>query len=765
MSESILEVAPIQITVGPSTTREEHHVIYKQVDAAEQLQQQQAIDDSKRVSNTYVSPPSSPSQESIRSLKTKDCNVIIKVFEARALPEARTRKKDPKNNKSFKRAQSLLSEISSPNLMTFSDTTDPFCLVQIDKQRQRTRTIPKKLNPFWCEEFTMEVVDVNTDKIFVTVIDEKKYTNDDHIGKLMIPLNTLKDQKEREMWFPLQSPLSTKKVPQVQILFTFKPISLTDPNTPGLLCWKMMCGRNLGGSSNVVGQDNNTPFVNWSVRSKKGETIIEEENISWYTAVVKGVERELTESIDCVQFTLWKYEAKQSLLETAPLSARSRSTSGVITDSSQQQLTKSPELKSRSHSSAANNPPERLLTSALSQSSIQTTSGSSSMSSGTAPILSQSTSQPTLSTNTAAAAPNHHHLIPLPKNQSERFGDVRLKLKYTEEVVLPLESYQPLLSHLQQEDMSAVHILGNITKQREAVANNLIRVFEKTGHCLSLLKSLTEHEIDTTDNPDIIFRGNSLATKSVDLYMKLIGLPYLANTIGPLIKKIYVSKKSCEIDPTKLEKGEDAKKNAKNLLSWVKKMVSAILASADQCPGPLREIFLAIQTKVKQRYAVDHITQYTAVSGFIFLRFFCPSILAPKLFDLMPDHPGIKTTRSLILIAKTLQNLANLVELGVDYKEDFMRDMNRYVMDNMDGMKTFINSLATVPATCPPGQLLNPINLEKELACLYRHLIKQKDEMLSDVRERNNPTEIQSMLVLDTILEKLEKQVQYASTL
>lgn len=36
---------------------------------------------------------------------------------------------------------------------------------------------------------------------------------------------------------------------------------------------------------------------------------------------------------------------------------------------------------------------------------------------------------------------------------------------------------------------------------------------------------------------------------------------------------------------------------------------------------------------------VDQDVRYTAVSSFIFLRFFAPAILSPNLFHLRPHHP------------------------------------------------------------------------------------------------------------------------------
>ncbi|KYR02117.1 RasGTPase-activating protein [Tieghemostelium lacteum] len=766
--------------------------------------------------------PISPTYESLlRSKKTKDCNLTVKVFEARSLIEARLRKKEStKQNKSFKRAQNLLTEISSPNLMTFSDTTDPYCVVQLDKQKHRTRTIPKKLNPFWCEEFQLEISDPNSSKLIINVMDEKKYSSDEHIGKLVIPINTLKDQKERELWYPLSSPASKKNVPQIQVKFNFKPISLTDPSIPGYIQWTVSFGRNLSGGVQSDDPTLSTPYINWLVRSKRGEVIIDEEGISWQDALTNGVSREIRESIECIIFTVWRYEpitnkegdnASNSTpptpnnsgystisSATSPLKYRSNSSSDIL---------KSPDTKIRSSSitntvsngnsgSTPTTSPSKHHS--LTPPGVNTLNGSSSTSSATQPLLSTTTTTTDGNVSVQSGLGNSSSTIPAgmepyvigqgtilgshidvekpcelwvclyPKQTSDsKFGDVRLKLKYSEEVVLPLESYLNFLNHLQDDNLYSIHLLGHVTKQREAVSHNLIRVFEKTGKCVFLLKSLTDHEIESTDNPDIIFRGNSLATKSVDLYMKLIGLPYLTATIGPHIKKIYSSKKSCEIDPTKIEKGEDIKKNGKNLLAWVKKITHSILSSVNHCPGPLREVFRSIQTKVHERYPKDEITKYTAVSGFIFLRFFCPAILAPKLFELMPDHPGIKTTRSLILIAKTLQNLANLVELG-EHKEDFMKDMNRFVLDNMENMKTFINQLSIVPDNCPAGELSNPIVLEKELACLYRHLIKQKHEMLeeiSQVKESEKKDILEAYYKLLNILEILEQEVIFTSSL
>merc|ERR1711862_98698 len=175
---------------------------------------------------------------------------------------------------------------------------------------------------------------------------------------------------------------------------------------------------------------------------------------------------------------------------------------------------------------------------------------------------------------------------------------------------------------------------------------------------------------------------------------KLVGSTYLKNTLEELVKEIYNTKKPCEVDPTRLEKTDDLAKNFSNLQTYIQEFCDSIYNSVDEFPHKLRKICHELQQKVLTRYKAEQVevVKYTAISGFIFLRFFCAAILGPKLFDLMKDHPGLKTARYLTLIAKTLQNLSNLCEFG--YKEPYMADMNKLIIDNMDRMKQYIDTIS-----------------------------------------------------------------------
>ena len=132
--------------------------------------------------------------------------------------------------------------------------------------------------------------------------------------------------------------------------------------------------------------------------------------------------------------------------------------------------------------------------------------------------------------------------------------------------------------------------------------------------------------------------------------------------------------------------------NTANLIELNTIVTEHIFKSTSKFPKPLRDVFALIQKTVCEKFPEDDLVKYTAVSGFLFLRFFAPAILGPHLFGLKVGVQDAQSTRKLLLIAKTLQNLSNFVEFG--QKEPFMEPMNSFIQSRMTAMKKYIDEIS-----------------------------------------------------------------------
>ena len=106
----------------------------------------------------------------------------------------------------------------------------------------------------------------------------------------------------------------------------------------------------------------------------------------------------------------------------------------------------------------------------------------------------------------------------------------------------------------------------------------------------------------------------------------------------------------------------------------------------------IRYICSCLQRKVMSRWPQERLVRTRVVSGFIFLRLLCPAILNPRNFNLIAETPSHNASRSLIMVAKCLQNLANLVEFGG--KEPYMEVVNPFILKNKERMVYYLDQLS-----------------------------------------------------------------------
>eukprot|EP01129_Flabellula_baltica_P014571 TRINITY_DN700_c0_g1_i2.p1 TRINITY_DN700_c0_g1~~TRINITY_DN700_c0_g1_i2.p1 ORF type:complete len:730 (+),score=148.34 TRINITY_DN700_c0_g1_i2:368-2557(+) len=353
----------------------------------------------------------------------------------------------------------------------------------------------------------------------------------------------------------------------------------------------------------------------------------------------------------------------------------------------------------------------------------------------------------------------------------ETFGDIRISLQCNESVILNDRDYEELLIALMHSDMGPVKKLGQIsTKKEKQMAECFVKAFQCKKSAVHLIKNLCDEEILRTSDPNIIFRGNTMATKSADTFMRIIGGNYIKDVLQEIIQSIIAesSKKSCELDPYRLdpslkqEKQEKIlSKNLRNLIGYVDSVFQAITSSLDVCPLPFRSLFERIQATIMTHFENDTIAKYRAPGGFIFLRFFCPGLIAPKLFGLVSEHPTPEVSRVLTLIAKTLQNIANLTEFGK--KEPFMEPLNEYIVSRYEDLKDFIDSLCTVPEVVTE-QKYAPVNLNfgKEMSRVQYHVNSVMSVLYENFGEDDEDLAVlrESLMELDEKVQKAKNEIE-----
>ncbi|XP_046764045.1 ras GTPase-activating protein 3 isoform X9 [Gallus gallus] len=283
-------------------------------------------------------------------------------------------------------------------------------------------------------------------------------------------------------------------------------------------------------------------------------------------------------------------------------------------------------------------------------------------------------------------------------------GSLRLNVVYTEDHVFSSDYYSPLRDLLLKSadvepvSASAAHILGEVCREKQEAAIPLVRLFLHYGRIVPFISAIASAEVKRTQDPNTIFRGNSLTSKCIDETMKLAGMHYLQVTLKPIIDEICQVHKPCEIDPVKLKDGENLENNRENLRQYVDRIFTVITKSGVSCPTVMCDIFFSLRESAAKRFQGDPDVRYTAVSSFIFLRFFAPAILSPNLFQLTPHHPDPQTSRTLTLISKTIQTLGSLSKSkSANFKESYMATFYDYFNEQKyaDAVKNFLDLISS----------------------------------------------------------------------
>ncbi|KAI1239730.1 Ras GTPase-activating protein 1, partial [Lamprotornis superbus] len=207
-----------------------------------------------------------------------------------------------------------------------------------------------------------------------------------------------------------------------------------------------------------------------------------------------------------------------------------------------------------------------------------------------------------------------------------------------------------------------------------------------------------------------------------------------------------------------LEKNEDVNTNLAHLLSILSELVEKIFMAAEILPPTLRYIYGCLQKSVQNKWPANTTMRTRVVSGFVFLRLICPAILNPRMFNIISDSPSPTAARTLTLVAKSVQNLANLVEFGA--KEPYMEGVNPFIKSNKHRMIMFLDELGNVPEL-PDTAEHSRTDLSRDLAALHEICVAHSDELRTLSNERGVMQHVLKKLLAITELLQ-QKQNQYS---
>ncbi|KAJ5069601.1 neurofibromin [Anaeramoeba ignava] len=313
------------------------------------------------------------------------------------------------------------------------------------------------------------------------------------------------------------------------------------------------------------------------------------------------------------------------------------------------------------------------------------------------------------------------------------------------------------LQQLLIENMILVDCLciASETKVASYLGRSLLYIFEANGESPQLLKYFITKEVSTCDDGDLLFRGYSMASKLWGAYCHLAyGINYIHGSLSETVHELMVSQDmaNIELDPNRIDTDTTPTVNKYNLMAAVQAIFSSILKNVDNFPPQFRFVLSHLKEEVLHKFP-DRVSQ--SLGGMVVLRYFSPAITASDEFGLLKEPPSDELLRTLILVAKVLQNLANGTLFGA--KEEYMNTVNDFISTNEEKMINYLDSIST-----PNDESRDELSFESsplpkdvlEISCanIHRYVSLNKTEIVETMQ-----TEIQDEQKFNDLLSQLEE--------
>ncbi|CAK8674687.1 unnamed protein product [Clavelina lepadiformis] len=309
-------------------------------------------------------------------------------------------------------------------------------------------------------------------------------------------------------------------------------------------------------------------------------------------------------------------------------------------------------------------------------------------------------------------------------NNKSKTGEsmaLRIKARFLSTRVLPTEQYKAFGEHISLNYLNICRTLGNVipVTKKDEIARILVHIMHGTGCTKEYMTEVVMDEVEKVEEESLIFRENTIGTKSVEAMLRLVGMKYLYDTLGDFVHALFNMEEECEVDGSRLPPQANLEVNQKNLHMSCEIALCKITNSVGIFPSELREVMASWRVRCEDAGRPRIANRLVTAS--LFLRLLCPAILNPSLFGLANEVPDPKISRILTLIAKVIQNLANRSRFD---KEEYMQFMDKFIREKWDDMGEFINNVSD--PTLPPLHkgFQGFIDLGKEFAKLHAFFVE-----------------------------------------
>ncbi|KAI9798580.1 MAG: glyceraldehyde-3-phosphate dehydrogenase 1 [Piccolia ochrophora] len=263
---------------------------------------------------------------------------------------------------------------------------------------------------------------------------------------------------------------------------------------------------------------------------------------------------------------------------------------------------------------------------------------------------------------------------------------------------------------------------------------------------LTMFQSVLTYQFDNTPDRSSLLRANTPVSRMMTTYTRRgPGQSYLKQVLAQRINSlIEIKDLDLEINPLKvyermiaqteedtgtlppdLPKGVTAEQAAANkqvqriikphvegLMDIANSFLTTIIEGLEETPYGIRWICKQIRSLSRRKYpeAEDQLI-CTLIGGFFFLRFINPAIVSPRSYMLIDGTPAENPRRTLTLVAKMLQNLANKPSYA---KEPYMAELAPFIQQNKERVNKFLLDLCEVQDFYESLEMDNYVALSKK---------------------------------------------------